>query len=291
MKLFALKDSTDPEGLTLAVLSCYETDPTYFIDMPEHTDPWTVPFILSSFARRGEWEIGADWSRAWVESRLVPQSRQNLGEVLRENGLGHYDTLKLLEMTEGRNSQDDCYLTPLHPDDAPTWFAERESTRVVEVVALEGMRLLVALRTGEVRLIDKAALATRQDSLARVLSDESAFAKAEPTPGGRGVRWGSTITISSNTLAKLGQPIPLTWDDLAHLAPALLIDARETAQVLDCTRQNVNALVKRGALHPVKTGDKATLFLRADVLARRDLRIAAGVPLSKSSVRYAFFHV
>ena len=288
MRLFALKDSTDPEGSTLAVLTCYEKDPAYFIDMPERTDPWTVPFILSSFAKRGEWEIDAEWSRAWVESRLVPQSRQNLGEVLRENGLDHYDTLKLLEMTEGRNSQDDCYLVPLHPDDAPKWFAERESMRVVEAVALEGMRLLVAFRTGEVRLIDRVDLETQESALARVLCDEAAFAKAEPTPGGRGVRWGSAIAIGNGMLASMGQPIPLSWNDLSRIAPALLVDARETAQALGCSRQNVNALVKRGALCPAKTGDRATLFLHAEVLARRDLRIPAGVPRSKPSVRYAF---
>ena len=272
MRLFALKDSADRNAETLAVLACYTAERTYYIDMPQGTDPWTVPFILSSFAARGQWTVGPKWAGRWVESRIVPQSRQNLGEILRENGLDRYDTLRFLEMTGGRNSQDDCYLEPLPVAEAPAWFLERESARVVEVVALEDFRLAVAFRTGEVRLCSIDELEGTCAELTRVSTNEALFARVALQPGGRGICWGSNIAISDELLAKTGIPIPLTWDDLARIAPALLVDAAETAQALDCTRQNINALVKRKSLVPVKSSDKSTLFLRADVLARRDAR-------------------
>ncbi len=286
MKLFALKDKADREGATLAVLTCYEAERVYYLDMPEGTDPWTVPFVLSSFAARGQWTIGPEWAGKWVESRLVPQSRQNLGEVLKVNGLDSYDTLRLLEMTEGRNSQDDCYLERLRFDDAPAWFRERELTRVVEAVALDGFRLLVAFRTGEVRLYDAGELVSIDCALERVVSDQLAFSKAEPALGGRGVRWGTSISVGDEQLVGVGQLIPLTWEDFACIAPALLLDASETAQELGCTRQNVNALVKRGSLRPVKSSDKATLFLHADVLARRSGCFADG-----SAIRYSHVYM
>ena len=205
-----------------------------------------------------------------MESRLVPRSRQNLGEVRRENGLTEYDSLRLLEMTEGRNSQDDCYLEPLRPGDAPTWFLAREADRVAEVVALEGFRLLVAFRSGEVRVCTASDLEQCSEGLERVLSDEMAFARVEVAAGGRGARWGSMLYIGDDVLRAAGQPIPLTWADLRRIAPALLVDAAEAARELDCTRQNINALMKRGALSAAKSSDKATLFMRSDIQARRD---------------------
>ena len=270
MRLFALKDANDPRQSVLAVLACYESRRQFFLDMPDGTDPWTVPFILSSFAQRGQWRMGPDWSKRWVESRLVPKNRQNLGEILRENGLEDYDTLRLLEMTGGRNSQDDCYLEPLQPSEAPSWFAEREAERVEEAVALEGRRLLLAFRTGEVRICDARELTQADKGLARVVGDDEALARAEVAPGGRGIQWGSSVFIGDNALHAVGQSIPLRWTDLKQIAPALLVDTAQAEQMLGCTRQNINALMKRHVLSAAKTSGKATMFFQSDIRARRD---------------------
>ena len=268
MRLFALKDSADPERSVLAVLCYYEGYDEYYIDMPQNTDPWTVPFVLSSFAGRGCWSVNSEWSRRWVESRLVPRSRQNLGEVLRVNGLDDYDTLRLLELTGGRNSQDDCYLEPLRLADAPGWFQERERRRVVEAVALEGRRLLVAFRTGDVRLYAAGEIRALAGGSAAVIADEEAFGRAEVAPGGRGVRWGHAVAFDDGALASAGTLLPITWADLKRIAPALLVDASEAADTLGCTRQNLHALAKRGSMPIAKSSGKATLFLRADIRSR-----------------------
>ena len=268
MRLFALKDRNDPDASVLAVLSCYGPEPDYYIDMPCGTDPWTVPLVLSSFAARGQWVVGREWSRRWVESRLVPRSRQNLGEVFKENGLQSYDTLRLLELTCGMNSQDDCYLDSLAVQRAPAWFKEREAGRIVDAVSLPQNRVLVAFRAGDVLLCDIGQLADANPGLARALSSEDAFARMEVTPGGREVRWGTAVALGDFELRTCGKPVGLTWEDLAGIAPALLVDAAEAADMLGCSRQNVNALVKRGALPAAKKGGKSTLLLRADVRSR-----------------------
>ena len=269
MKLFALKDASDPSASTLAVLACYgRAEREYYIDMPRGSDPWAVPLVLSSFAKRGRWVVGPTWAKRWVESRVVPASRQNIGEILRVNGLSAYDELALLEATEGRNSQDDCYLEPLRAVDVPAWFAEREARRVVEAVALGGGRLLACFRTGESRIYSAEELLALEPSLERVLAGDGAFERAEVSPGGRGVRWGTVVRVGDEVLANAGRALPLSWDDLASMTPALLVDAAQAAQMLGCTRQNVNALMKRGALPAAKTSGKATLFLRASVRAR-----------------------
>ena len=45
--------------------------------------------------------MNSDWSMRWVQSRIIPSSRQNIGEILRVNGMRSYDEHKLLLKNEG----------------------------------------------------------------------------------------------------------------------------------------------------------------------------------------------
>lgn len=66
-----------------------------------------LPLMLALFADRGEREVPDAWARKWVEERIPPQGRQNLGEILRANGLESYDEVSLLAAAKGRSAQDD----------------------------------------------------------------------------------------------------------------------------------------------------------------------------------------
>lgn len=71
-----------------------------------------VPLLFVPFVERGEKRLGHAWSRRWVEERIVPTSRQNLGQVLRSHGLEEYDEFALLVDGEGRCAQDDFFIRP-----------------------------------------------------------------------------------------------------------------------------------------------------------------------------------
>lgn len=45
--------------------------------------------------------MNSDWSMRWVQSRIIPSSRQNIGEILRVNGMRSYDEHKLLLKMRG----------------------------------------------------------------------------------------------------------------------------------------------------------------------------------------------
>lgn len=76
------------------------------IQIAEGAGPEEVPFLFSSFVERGERAIGPAWARRWVAERVVPPGRQNLGEVLRANGLREYSEFALLAIGKGACSQD-----------------------------------------------------------------------------------------------------------------------------------------------------------------------------------------
>lgn len=69
-----------------------------------------APFMMSSFVQRGIRHIGAEWSMRWVRSRIVPSSRQNIGQILRENHMKSYGEYALLLKNEGRFCQDDYHI-------------------------------------------------------------------------------------------------------------------------------------------------------------------------------------
>ena len=71
------------------------------IQIAEGAGPEEVPFLFSSFVERGERAIGPAWARRWVAERVVPPGRQNLGEVLRANGLREYSEFALLAIENG----------------------------------------------------------------------------------------------------------------------------------------------------------------------------------------------
>lgn len=59
----------------------YEREETFHIEISESVDEWEAPLILSSFVKRGVRALDPYWSRVWVEQRIVPRDRQNLGDL------------------------------------------------------------------------------------------------------------------------------------------------------------------------------------------------------------------
>ena len=269
MRIYALRDEEGSASEDLAFLECYERPRSFFFELPPDADPWAMPFILHEFAQRGTHTIDATWSLRWVQSRVLPPERQNLGEVLRENGLSDYDELRLLELTEGRCSQDACYLVPLTSYELPAWYAERVSRRLTDVFALSDFRLMGLFRSGEVVWLSARELLDDRRAFARILRDEGAFRRAVLQAGGHGVQWGERLAISSEELLHAGNSLPLSAEDVALVARQALCGTNEVAQLLGCTRQNVSDLVRRGKLPVCKADGRMQLFLRSDVLNRR----------------------
>ena len=268
MLRFALRNAAHEEAGVLALLECFDDGQGYYFELAPHVDPWDLPFILHEFAQRGEHTVDAQWSLRWVQSRLVPAERQNLGEVLRTNGLSSYNELDLLVLTDGQCSQDDCYLVPLGPRQEPAWYLERLAKRIADVYALEDFRLLVPFRDGKVVLCDAKEFLGANRSFARVLGDETVFARVTAQPGGHGAQWGEALQVPASALLMAGRHLGLGLADVAALARQATIDTAEVARILGCSRQNVSDLVRRGKLVPLRTTARGPLFLRGDVYAR-----------------------
>ena len=268
MRIFAIRDESLSPDTTLGYLIYYERPKAFYIELPENADPWETPLLLSSFVKRGEHSVGSYWSRLWVQQRIVPPDRQNIAQVLRDNGLKEYDEYGLLVLSMGRCAQDDYYLVPISENDLPAEFLRRAGKRVEEVIPLYERKLLVAFRDGTVRKCDMTAYFTSHRSFEILLNHPEYMTQVKVQVGGHGIMWDENLTIPAHALYRMGKKVPLTLEELRQIMAAQVIDASEAAEILNCSRQYVSELVKLGKLHPIKASEKSTLFLRSEVQKR-----------------------
>lgn len=268
MKIFAIRDEYS-DTKDLAYLIYYESEKQFYIELPDGSDEWEVPMLLSQFVKKGETTVNSYWSKVWVQQRIVPTDRQNLGQILKDNGLKQYDEFELLMLGKGRCAQDDYYLEPLDEDNLPEELVNRFNQKIDDVVPLSDYNLLVFFCSGEVKKCNVKKLIDKNRNLKKYLSlDEQRFNTFKLNAGGYGVSWNTDMCISYSELYKCGKSIPLSLDDFISFVSYNIVSSSEASELLDCSRQNINDLVNRNKLQPVKTTAKTTLFLKSDVLKR-----------------------
>ena len=94
------------------------------------------------------------------------------------------------------------------------------------------------------------------------------FAHVQIQTGGYGIQWDENLSIPDSVLYTMGRRIPLTAEDFKTFASERVINAVEAAEILNCSRQYINELVKTDKLHPIKATGKNTMFLKSEVLQR-----------------------
>ena len=265
MRIFAVKDETDSSGKTLAWLIYYETAKRFYVELPDDADPWETPLLLSSVLKRGEHTVNAYWSRLWVQQRIVPPDRQNLGQILRDNGMETYDEFTLLALAQGRCAQDHYYLVPVTENELPESVTARFLKKVEDVVPLAEHKLLVFFRDGLVRKCSVPSLTAFQP----ILKHDELFRTVTVQAGGYGVCWGEQLELSDSMLYENGQIVPLSLDDFCSFVSNRIVNTAEAAVLLNCSRQNIDDLVRRGRLHPVKTTPRNKLFLKSELSQRQ----------------------
>lgn len=268
MRVFAIRDEEEYGSKDLAYLIYYEADKRFYIELPEEADPWETPLLLSSFIKKGEKTINAYWSKLWVRQRIIPTDRQNLGQVLKENGLVEYDEFELLMLAKGRCAQDSYYLEPVDEAILSKRFYDRYEKKIEDVIPLENNGLLVFFRNGDVKRCNIDEMRKEDRFFKPILSSKSIFQRVSIQTGGYGVSWGENAAIADADLYEAGTPVPLSMNDFISFLSSRVISTAEAAELLNCSRQNINDLVARDKLHPVKTEQKNKFFLKSEILQR-----------------------
>ncbi len=268
MKIFAIRSDSMRKVKDLAYLIYYEKEKTFYIELPEDADEWETPLILSSYLKKGERTVNAYHSKMWVQQRIVPPDRQNLGQILKENGLDSYDEFELLTLSKGRCAQDDYYIQAISKKRLPDDFEERFNKRIEDVVPLYNEQLLTFFRNGKVKKCNVSSYIDNVNARS-LLSQYEKFRSVEIQTDGYGVAWGTVLSISNEKLYDMGTEIDLRPDDFQCFAANRIISIAEACEILDCSRQNVSDLISRGKLNPIASKGNQILLMKNEVLQRK----------------------
>ena len=270
MKIFVIKSDDKTIREDLAYLFYYEKKKQFIIELPDDADYWETPMLLSAFVKRGEYTVDSKWSKIWVQQRIVPTDRQNLGQILKENKLKEYDEFELLVLGKGRCAQDDYYIEQITEEQIPASIKERANKRIEEVVPLDDFQLLVFFSNGKVKKCDVRKCFDKKEALSTfMVRSPSMFDYARIKVGGYGVYWEENMFISDVELYEIGEEIPLTMDDFKNFVSHRVINTAEASELLNCSRQNIDDLIRRDKLHPVKSTEKNKLFIKNEVEKRK----------------------
>ena len=170
MKILEIRDEYDDREA--GILLYYEKSRCFIVELTDGSDEWTAPFMFSSYAKKGTFTIPRSDSLAWVRSRIIPPSRQNIDMILRNHHLKEYDEMKFLELSEGRCSQDSRYVTPVA--ELPEYVRRRQERNVTECCILAGRKFLCIFADDTVRRIDMNRLAGIRD-VDKIVNNVSLF--------------------------------------------------------------------------------------------------------------------
>lgn len=111
MRIFVIVDSSKRKAKPIGALfweaGGENGQGTFSLELSSTCDESRLPLSLAFCANRERRRATPDESADWVISRIVPENRHNIAEVLAANNLAEYDRVSLLAACKGRSSDDD----------------------------------------------------------------------------------------------------------------------------------------------------------------------------------------
>lgn len=262
MKICAIKDEV--RNCLIGYLYYYEKSSLFLIELAPGLPLETVPVFFDSFVREGRLTIGPDWSRRYVEARVVPRDRQNLKSILRDAGLREYDAFKLLMLSNGRCSQDDCCIVP--SAELPDWLLERRKRWLTQVTALKDFRLYLGFHDGISRIADMREKLGNERTLRILLQRPEDFQNVQILGSGRVLSWGGSRFILAPDLYQEGTLLPCSEDDLERILRDQLVDAAELSAAFQVSRQYISRVLQERGILPFKKSGACNLYLKKQVM-------------------------
>ena len=246
----------------------YENARRFYIEIADGLDYWSAPPLFDWYVKKGIECMDASWSFRWVSARIVPPDRQNIAQVLRNSGMDSYDEYKLLLYADGRCAQDDCMVEEIREEELPAYIIERMKQHIQAVFPLTENRVILFFRNNTSCVCDIADTSGRDPRFSRILRSQDVFSDVRVSEGGYGIRWDDEREIPYYVLSQAPVDYSLNYRDICCIIEHETFDTAQVTERLNCSRQNIDDLVRRGRLHPVKTGARSKLFIRSEVEER-----------------------
>ena len=269
MKAYAIYDEDVEVKCPIGYLYYYDKCNEFIIELSSELDRWNTPLLFSSYVENNIYTIPKAASLLWVKERVIPSGRQNIGSILKNHKMKQYNEMKLLELSGGRCSQDNCYIKKVEYEDITLEIRKRSEDNVLECFTSGEHDVICLFEDDTVRRVDLTKLIEINGKIAAVLKNEAVFLSVKVGVGGYSIVFNETIEIEKWILKKAGTKINISVKDFYHFTRENIVDTAKACEILGCSKQNLTYLINKGKLKPIKPNLKENLFFRGDVERNR----------------------
>ena len=257
MKIYEIRDGENEREI--GTLLYYEKNRSFIVELNDEVDEWNTPLLFSEFVKKKEYTIPRDISLMWVKERVIPNTRQNIGSILKNHKLKEYDEMKFLELSKGKCSQDSLYITKIK--ELPEYIIERRIRNLADCTISPGGYLICFFRDKASKIVSLSLLEEFTDGK-KITGNRELLESGFVGCDGYYLTFNDSIDIPASFLYTHGTDIQVSLEDFICFAKNNILDTPQTCDQLSCTRQNLSYFLKKNKLAPVRENVKGNLYLK-----------------------------
>ncbi len=224
MKIYEIKNKKRVYGYFFVDL---ENDDCY-IELNEGLDSY--PIFFDIFIKKNKFIIESYWTRKWIEERVIPESRHNIKDILKDNGFKYYNEILMIIASRAHSSMDDNYLKQIKYEEVSDCVKERRKHLIKDFIYLkEKSKVIVFFDNNESKMIYLKTINNKP--FINTFGSELISTSYE--------------FYSYDDIYKNGKDTPLLYDDLLNYINDNILSTNAIIKKYDYSRQSVNKLKQK----------------------------------------------
>ena len=265
MKSYAIYDEQLEREEPIGYLFYYEKARSFIIELASDIDEWQAPLLFQGLVKKGIYTIPKDIALMWVRERIIPSGRQNIGEILKAHRLKEYKEIAMLTLSKGRSSQDACYVKEVRQEEIPENIKNRWNGNVKECFPTEAGDVVCLFSDNTASLIHLEKLVDKYKGIAHVIRYRELLDSVQVGVGGYSISFNDSMDIAASDLREVGEKLPLQAKDFYGFVKRNIVDTTNACLLIECSRQNLDYLVKMDRATPILQGTKEKLYTRGEI--------------------------
>ena len=221
--------------------------------------------MFQGLVSKGRYTVSKDISLMWVQERIIPSGRQNIGGILKTHKLKEYSEIAMLTLSKGHSAQDDCYIKEVSGEEIPDEIKGRWLGNVVECFPTESGDVVCLFQDNTAALVRLQKLEEKYKDIQYVLRSRELLESVQVGAGGYYISFNESIEIEVADLRNVGALLPLKANDFYGFVQKNVIDTTNACFMIDCSRQNLSYLVREKKLTPIIQGTKENLYTKGEI--------------------------
>lgn len=239
LKIYSIRNKEKIYGY-LFISNNYED---CYIELVEGLDEY--PIFFNAFVLKNNYMINSYWTSKWINERIIPYSRQNINDILKENKIPYYNELLMLIASKAHSSMDDNYIVQISYDRIDDKTKARMSKHIVDFIYSKNNNgLIVFFKNGNTKFYN-------------VENNDVPFL----SPFNNEIIFNVKKRYSYLDLYDNGIDIPLSYNDLKDYINKNVLSSSQVTSEFGFSRQYLNKLKKNNDIESLDNN----LYLRENV--------------------------